>query len=751
MKTSHLIATTAAALALSASAHAQVASPMTAEVRTYDYLQYLRNPRVAPLEVTGDGMLECAAGQSHSAWSTTSTRAGDHHLASCLSVKTTGRTTTYLFHQVIVDVARSAPPEDLRAPFACASQWSQLGRAGYFHLRLHPTDLACATAASSQAYYATQTDDYYTTIAKPTPPSTIAHDYRVVLYPQAGQTAQPGELGWTPDAELVIDRAADPTMYLSVVSPTDPSLGPYAPVGFWVDFMKPYASVASGCDDLTSDEVAARIYVDLADIGGWYDTAVDGQPVFAATLAVQVPMDQLFEEPLTLTKAIRPIAVRVVPVRTIATDADSWPFCAGAPTPPVRMNVLDSAWLRAWKQQLDEDLSLLPQNFWEVEVLSYAPPRFARQSDENSQYIAAVDITSGPVTLHKGEAYNADSALKAIQADKSKWKQFLDEAVNIMGAAAQAFEYAKGRIADLVATGVCVGDDACKAKASPWIKKGIAAGLAAMGVPPTLPNLRELAKGGTDYLAAMAVEEAVKATGVPADDLIVQGVSSKLKSSLEETIDGALQCAIPSPDGPGCVTETDNPYTWGNPDPFWGNRLARLYVRIKPHDWFQYNDLLSHHPEKIPPLGSLRIFDEDCVYQPMQVPVPRIFDATSATSVVIPLSLHPLYNGAIVPESPATGACAPAADFTDWFNNRFHYQGIPEDFSGICYDDTFYPKTYSHTLRVSTVYDGNTIDWTTVGGPNGYPLNAVTGMLQTNNDADYYGRIYPSDQVCATH
>jgi hypothetical protein len=76
-------------------------------------------------------------------------------------------------------------------------------------------------------------------------------------------------------------------------------------------------------------------------------------------------------------------------------------------------------------------------------------------------------------------------------------------------------------------------------------------GLYSIGIPPSLPNLDELAEGGIDYITKVAVEEALKAAGVPADSEAAREITEKVRQEVADGLSSELQNAI--------LTQKQNP------------------------------------------------------------------------------------------------------------------------------------------------------------------------------------------------
>lgn len=133
---------------------------------------------------------------------------------------------------------------------------------------------------------------------------------------------------------------------------------------------------------------------------------------------------------------------------------------------------------------------------------------------------------------------------------ESFW-DFVKGAVNWIS---KAYESLKQAIVDVVGSIVCGGDETCK----DVLMMGLNAGLAALGVPPSLPNFDQLMDQGLDYLAAEIASE-ITGTDV-AKDLLAQaaqlGISEEdaqawVQQKIKEGLTSAMEAM--SADNPACT------------------------------------------------------------------------------------------------------------------------------------------------------------------------------------------------------
>jgi hypothetical protein len=106
-----------------------------------------------------------------------------------------------------------------------------------------------------------------------------------------------------------------------------------------------------------------------------------------------------------------------------------------------------------------------------------------------------------------------------------------------------AYVNAKASVVSLVDYIPLIGDDA-RAYLKTAATYAIDYGLASIGLPPTLPNIDQLAEGGMDYVMKMAVEEALQAAGVPADSPAAQEITEKVREQIAGELTDELEKAI---------------------------------------------------------------------------------------------------------------------------------------------------------------------------------------------------------------
>ena len=130
-----------------------------------------------------------------------------------------------------------------------------------------------------------------------------------------------------------------------------------------------------------------------------------------------------------------------------------------------------------------------------------------------------------------------------VKADPGFWDEFFGLLKAIYSGVSNAYANAKASVVSLVDYVPFIGDDA-----RAYLKKAatyaIDYGLMSIGLPPTLPNIDQLAEQGMDYVLKVAVEEALQAAGVPADSLAAQEITEKVRGEVAAGITNELENAI---------------------------------------------------------------------------------------------------------------------------------------------------------------------------------------------------------------
>lgn len=130
-----------------------------------------------------------------------------------------------------------------------------------------------------------------------------------------------------------------------------------------------------------------------------------------------------------------------------------------------------------------------------------------------------------------------------IKSEPGFWDEFFSLLKSIYTAVQQAYANAKNAVVSLVDYIPLIGDDA-----RGYLKKAVRAvidyGLASIGIPPSLPNLDKLASGGLDYCVKVAVDEALKSSGVPVDSEAAQEITEQVRQQVTDGIADELTKAM---------------------------------------------------------------------------------------------------------------------------------------------------------------------------------------------------------------
>lgn len=135
------------------------------------------------------------------------------------------------------------------------------------------------------------------------------------------------------------------------------------------------------------------------------------------------------------------------------------------------------------------------------------------------------------------------SVIHYIKSEPGFWGEFFGLLKAIYEGVSNAYANAKASVVSLVDYIPFIGDTArgyLKAAAAYAIDYG----LMSLGLPPTLPNIDQLAESGIDYVVKVAVDEALQAAGVPADSAIAQEINEKVRKELAERLTAELERAI---------------------------------------------------------------------------------------------------------------------------------------------------------------------------------------------------------------
>lgn len=130
-----------------------------------------------------------------------------------------------------------------------------------------------------------------------------------------------------------------------------------------------------------------------------------------------------------------------------------------------------------------------------------------------------------------------------VKAQPGFWDEFLGLLKAIYDGVSGAYADAKASVVSLIDYIPLIGDDA-RAYLKQAATYAIDYGLASIGLPPSLPNIDQLAAGGMDYLMKVAVEEALRTAGVPADSPAAAEISETVRAEVAAGLTSGLEAAI---------------------------------------------------------------------------------------------------------------------------------------------------------------------------------------------------------------
>ncbi|PYQ26543.1 MAG: hypothetical protein DMF56_24295 [Acidobacteria bacterium] len=250
-----------------------------------------------------------------------------------------------------------------------------------------------------------------------------------------------------------------------------------------------------------------------------------------------------------------------------------------------------------WIERLGAQIRI--KDGYEVEVLSYVPPKFQDDSEAAENYLTlATDINwsagGKAFVWGRGESYQVGWALNLLQSNVGPVQQLWLLTQGIINGLSEGYETAKNTVVGVVAdaisgSGIYQCLQACRAT----LKKALELALSYCGIPPSIPSTRELYREGSNYLAANLANAIVEQSiGV---ELPAGEITDKIKAEAKDLAREKLyqsskkgiaalvaQLGCPAPNEPNCGMVKNNPYSWGIPDPYFRSRPAMVYLRIKP-------------------------------------------------------------------------------------------------------------------------------------------------------------------------
>jgi hypothetical protein len=188
-------------------------------------------------------------------------------------------------------------------------------------------------------------------------------------------------------------------------------------------------------------------------------------------------------------------------------------------------------------------------------------------SDAHYRYVVTQDFMS----WRKGQKIKlepkSDSWLDDVADALGDVGDFVTDSVNWVS---NAWKDIKAFAVDAVADRIPGCDATCRM----GLAAGLDAGLAAMGIPPTLPNFDQLAQSGKGYLVQTLAEQASEATGAPVPPEAVEAVVDRMYKAAKENADGS---------GSG---------GWLRPDPDFMYRPPIAHVQVVSQSATQLRDLV---------------------------------------------------------------------------------------------------------------------------------------------------------------
>ncbi len=205
--------------------------------------------------------------------------------------------------------------------------------------------------------------------------------------------------------------------------------------------------------------------------------------------------------------------------------------------------------------------------------------------------------------------------------DKSWWEKIIEgfkDLFELIASLVNNIADAYNGTKQVLIASICANDPACQT----LVSAGVDIGLAALGVPPTLPNFDKLMDEGADYMAATLAEE----SGIPGSEIALKAGMHEMASSMKN------------------VPSSHDAYGL-QPDPEFQYRPARLSIELRNND-----------PVNTTPPGSFRFEDDWGLFRTMQPDTP--FPSMAPGEVLtFPLILkEDQWNGVTCTESFAGGS-----------------------------------------------------------------------------------------------
>ncbi|WP_108882822.1 hemopexin repeat-containing protein [Anderseniella sp. Alg231-50] len=311
---------------------------------------------------------------------------------------------------------------------------------------------------------------------------------------------------------------------------------------------------------------------------------------------------------------------------------------------------------------------------YDVRLRSYVPPRFVNLGDYAPQGIGLADLVAirdvPKYGVRAGCRFNDQRYRNIIRDNQSVWVDGLELGTAILDQWGGALKTAKAAVAGVVAGEICsVIDDSakCRSIVSAAITTGINAGMVALGLPPDIPDLKQLREHGINYLAAEAVSIAMSRVDKVAGDaipaLLREQVYKRAFDAASDVLSDQLDHLVPSAE-----YNPDKPETWGYRVRAYSPHPAHAYVEIKRRDGLDPNVYALIAAENLDNWPVVGLVDHSGTWAPMIIPFPRYIPAQGVT---LPIALRP----ALEPETAAdivTYARIPGQRISNkWLTQKF--------------------------------------------------------------------------------
>jgi hypothetical protein len=226
-------------------------------------------------------------------------------------------------------------------------------------------------------------------------------------------------------------------------------------------------------------------------------------------------------------------------VRIVGLDGQGNP--AGPPSNPI---IID--WTPPIKLPTEEEIQKFAEERRKKEAAA-APARLSLTSFEPFQDSKLDAHYHYVVTRDTGFPFNYKKGQKiTLKPKKSNWLDDVSDALGDAGSfigdsvnwVSHGWKDIKAFAVDAVVNGMPI-PDSMRAECRMALAAGLDAGLAAMGVPPSIPNFDELAKMGKGYLVQTLAEQASQATGAPVPPQAVEAIVDRMYAAASEHASGA--------------------------------------------------------------------------------------------------------------------------------------------------------------------------------------------------------------------